>query len=313
MKNFNKAQNYTSGVQAMKTYPEELLNWAALALVPGLDVAATLRALRDFGGPAGVLEAPLTDLSRSIGITCATAVRAVARGAEDDVLDEMRVWLDSSDDARLLPITEPAFPSRLIGTGRAPLMLYARGDVGLLKTDPVAICGASASNAEGERNAFDFGAAISAGGHAVLAVLEAGVSVAAVSGALSAVRADRKARPPVLLLATGIARAPRERAELQRTVLGAGGLLLSAEPPQAGMSAATRNRRDRLFAAIADRLLLVQAAVQDPALAVARDAAECGVSVCAVPGSIHDPLSRGGNRLIREGAALVEAYADIGF
>ena len=296
----------------MRTDPEELLNWAALALVPDLDVAVALRALRDFGGPAGVLAAPLADLSRSIGITGATAVRAVARGAVDDVIDGMRAWLDSADDACLLPITDPAFPSRLIGTGRAPLVLYARGDIGLLRTDPVALCGASAPDAEGERNAFDFGAAISSGGHAVRAVLEAGVSVAAVSGALSAVRSDRKSRSPVLLLATGIARAPRERAELQRTVLESGGLLLSAEPPQAGMNAATRNRRDRLFAAIADRFLLVQAAGQDPALDVAHDAAECGVSVYAVPGGIHDPLARGGNRLIREGAVLVETCADIG-
>lgn len=313
---FNKAENYKvaedaaemrefEGMAEENALAADAADWIALALARNLDTLAAVRLLRAFGSPAETLGASLTDLARVAGMPAAEGVRAAARGLEE--ADDALEWLRGTPGARLITLADPDFPARLVGTGRAPLALFARGDASLLSDELVAVVGAEAPTEEGARDAFEFARAISEAGASVLAVVEEGVASAALSGALS----SRGGRPPTALLATGLAKAPRGRAELQRAVLDAGGLLLSAEAPGSGQDEASRRRRDGILAALPGRLLLVEASRRDPAVAVARDAAGCGTAVGAIPGSIHAPLARGSNLLIREGAALVETVGDL--
>src|SRR5690606_13153865 len=57
--------------------------------------------------------------------------------------------------------------------------------------------------------------------------------------------------------------------------------------------------------------LVVEAAHRSGALITARLAADAGREVFAIPGSIHNPKSRGCHRLIRDGAALVETPEEV--
>lgn len=78
-------------------------------------------------------------------------------------------------------------------------------------------------------------------------------------------------------------------------------------PPQAGLFP----RRNRIVAAFARAVLVVEAGEKSGSLITAKFAAELGRDVLAVPGRPGDAFSLGCNRLIQDGAGLVLNTEDV--
>jgi DNA processing protein len=103
---------------------------------------------------------------------------------------------------------------------------------------------------------------------------------------------------------------PARHKELATEIVNAG-VMISEFPPGTAAKANHFPRRNRIISGLCQGLLVVEAAKQSGSLISARMALEQNREVFAIPGSIHNPLARGCNALIREGAKLVETTQDI--
>lgn len=83
------------------------------------------------------------------------------------------------------------------------------------------------------------------------------------------------------------------------------GGILSEFPPQTAPVAPNFPMRNRIISGLADMVIVIEARFRSGSLITADQALEQGRDVYAVPGRITDPLSRGCNELIRQGAGII--------
>jgi DNA processing protein len=103
---------------------------------------------------------------------------------------------------------------------------------------------------------------------------------------------------------------PEENAELAAQLL-VRGCLVAEHPP--GLQPQTRHfpLRNRIISGLSRAVLVVEAAARSGSLITARDAADQGREVLAVPGHPFDARAAGCNMLLRDGATLVRHLGDV--
>ena len=199
---------------------------------------------------------------------------------------------------RFLVIGDDDYPASLAAIPDAPPVLSVIGDPALLARPAVAVVGARNASVNARRLAARFAAELGQAGQVITSGLARGVDAAAHEAALPT--------GTVAVLAGGVdVIYPPEHADLYREIAGRG-LILSEAPLGAVPQARHFPRRNRIVSGLSRGVLVVEAALQSGSLITARQAADQGREVFAVPGSPLDPRARGTNRLIRDGAHLVE-------
>jgi DNA processing protein len=201
---------------------------------------------------------------------------------------------------------DASYPARLRDLPDPPAVIHVAGGaehVGL--DDAVAIVGARRATDYGLTVARDLGRSLSSAGVSVVSGLALGIDSAAHAGALEG-RA-----PPVGVLAGGADRPyPASKQRLYEAVRGAGAVV-SEMPPGFGIHRWAFVARNRLIAALARVVVVVEATVRSGSLTTSDLGAELGRTVAAVPGRITCRLAAGTNGLIRDGAVLVRGPADV--
>jgi DNA processing protein len=207
--------------------------------------------------------------------------------------------------ARRLERGQPGWPDRLEHLEEPPATLWVRGTLPPPETPCVAVVGARRATPGGLLTARDIALDLAAAGVTVLSGMARGIDAAAHHGAL------RGAGRTVAVLGCGIDICyPAEHLAL-RDRIAAGGCVLSedggTEPPLGWRFP----RRNRLIAALAEAVVVVEATAKSGALSTARWAADLGREVLAVPGSIRGPSSVGPNLLIRDGVRPFLGIGDL--
>ncbi len=202
---------------------------------------------------------------------------------------------------------DPSYPARLLHLSDPPSPLYIYGETRLLHLPMIAIVGSRAASTEGINHARYFAHALSEAGFLIVSGMARGVDGAAHWGALG----PSKDRGTLAVCGTGLDIIyPREHLSLAKLIQGHG-LLMSEFAPGVGPKPGHFPRRNRIIAALSLGILVIEAAERSGSLITARLGGELGREVFAIPGSIHNPLSRGCHQLIQQGAKLVQTPEDI--
>ncbi|MCB0980944.1 MAG: DNA-protecting protein DprA [Acidimicrobiaceae bacterium] len=206
----------------------------------------------------------------------------------------------------LLP-SSPRFPGLLAADRQPPPVLFAKGDLSVLEGRRVAVVGTRNATAAGREAARQLGAGLATAGVHVVSGLARGVD-GVVHRALLAAEGEGR---PVGVVACGLDVVyPREHRDLWAAVANCG-LLLSEMPPGIGPEAFRFPLRNRIIAALAEVVVVVESRERGGSLITAAEALDRSIPVMAVPGPPTNRAAAGTNSLLRDGAAPVLDAGDV--
>lgn len=207
--------------------------------------------------------------------------------------------------ARLVIPGGPGWPTRVDDLGaHAPLALWARGNVTDSHASAVAVVGARAATAYGEGVTADLAAELGSSGVTIVSGAAYGIDGAAHRAALST------GATTVAFLAGGVDRAYPRGHEGLLDRIAVSGAVWSETPCGSTPTKWRFLARNRLIAAMADAVVVVEAGWRSGSLNTAAHAATLGRALGAVPGPITSAASAGCHRILREYGGVCVTSAD---
>jgi DNA processing protein len=289
---------------AVPARSSSLAAWLRLERAAGIGPRTAAALLAAFGSPDAVFAADFPALAAHVNPAQAHALLQPPSDATRQLLDATLDWL-ARPGHHVVALGEPGYPELLARIPDPPLLLYIRGQACLLDGPCLAIVGSRNASVQGRTNAQAFAEALSGAGLCIVSGLALGIDAAAHEGAL------RRCGGTVAVVGTGpdIAYPARNRALSER--IAHEGCIVSEYPVGTPPLPGNFPKRNRIISGLAAGVLVVEAAAQSGSLITARQAAEQGRDVFAIPGSIHAALAKGCHVLIREGAKLVDTARDV--
>lgn len=205
--------------------------------------------------------------------------------------------------AEIITIDDPDFPTLLKHIHDCPPVLTIFGQKKILNDNIISIVGSRNSSANGCRFAEGLAKSLGRSNIIIASGLARGIDTAAHKGSL--------ATRTIAAVAGGIDKIyPPENRDLFTRIAEQGAVI--AEMPFGSLPKAQNfPRRNRIISGIALGTIIIEASLNSGSLITARMAIEHDREVFAVPGSPLDPRCKGTNKLIKEGAHMVEGPSDV--
>lgn len=280
------------------------LSQIALTFTPGLG-NASIRRLVDLYPDEEIFSLPQSELK-------------AAFGAHQDIVDSIRnksafsraekeLLFCEQNHIQPLFFTSPDYPARLNRpeTDDCPALLYRLGSADLNPERSVAVVGTRRATPQGRDNADRLVSQLVPYSTPIVSGLAYGIDTAAHTAALA------HGLPTVAVLGHGLDQIyPAQNRPLAKRILEAGGALVTEYPSGTAINPRYFPARNRIIAALADAVVVVEASEKGGALITAAIAASYQREVFALPGRLTDTYSRGTNNLIATNRALLVRNAD---
>lgn len=204
----------------------------------------------------------------------------------------------SNYGAKLIFYDEDLYPKYLRLIDDFPSAITVFGNQAALQSRQIAIVGSRGASIMGKKLAEIFAAGFASHKFNVTSGLARGIDTAAHNAALSF--------STIAVIGSGIDKIyPPENKNLYHQI-AKNGAIITEMPFGSEPLAQNFPRRNRIISGMSMGTLVIEASLKSGSLITANFALEQAREVFAVPGSPLDERSRGGNKLIKEGAHLVE-------
>jgi DNA processing protein len=285
-----------------KPFSLALPHWLALHYTPGLGPVQIQRLLAHCPDPTALFHSQPPRLPDAVRL--GADALAWLRNPDWPRIERDLAWA-ADNGCHVLSLEDPRYPARLKQIPDPPAVLFVRGRPELLDGAQLAMVGSRNPSVGGAQTARAFARELARQGLIITSGLALGIDAASHEGALEAGGCT------IAVAGTGPDRIyPARHRDLARRIVDQGAIV-SEFPPGTPPLAGNFPRRNRLISALSLGTLVVEAALESGSLITARLAAEQGREVFAIPGSLHNPLSKGCHALIRQGAKLCEDIAHI--
>lgn len=207
---------------------------------------------------------------------------------------------------RILTIEDDDFPKKFKDIKNMPIILYALGNIDLLKHKNIAIVGSRECTDYGKITSTAFSYLLAKNDFVITSGLAKGIDSAAHNGCMLG------GGKTIAVVGTGLDIIyPKENKELMNNIIKNNGLIISEFPLGTKPCKLNFPKRNRIISGLSDGVLVIEASKKSGALITADFALEHGKDVYAVPGNITSNTSIGTNELIKDGAKMVTNIQDI--
>lgn len=207
-------------------------------------------------------------------------------------------------NAAIVTYNDPRYPKLLLNTTYAPPFLIYKGNIELLNKPSIAIVGARNAS----MGALTFTRKIVKD---LAQIHNPYVIISGLARGIDTVAHEASFPNTVAVLASGIDYIYPPQNKLLYEKIAEEGLLIAELPFGTAPLAQHFPQRNRIIAGITLATIVMEASLKSGSLITARFALEYNREVFAVPGFPLDPRSHGTNKLIKQGANIVESYEDI--
>jgi len=270
---------------------KEKRDWLRLSRTPRIGPVAFQSLMGRYKSAEAALNALPTIIRRKNAVV--PSIESIE--AEMDQAEQLRV--------KIIASCEPKYPTYLRAVDPPPPLIFVLGQTEILHKPCLAIVGSRNASAIGQRFARQIAHELGDEGYTIISGLARGIDASAHAGSLETGTAA--------VLGGGVDHVyPRQNAELYE-VMREQGALISESPLGYRATARDFPRRNRIISGLSMGVVVIEAAERSGTLITARYATEQNREVMAAPGSPLDPRTKGCNRLIQQGAALIENTEDI--
>jgi DNA processing protein len=276
--------------------------WIALKSITGVG-NITFPALVDkFGSLPAIFAASVSKLNEIPGISKNIATAIVGFNNWGKVKAELE--LIDKNEIKIITYQDELYPAKLMNIYDRPPFLYVRGN--LNKDDiNIAVVGSRLASTYGKYTTEKISRELALKGLTIVSGMARGIDSVAHRGALTAHGRT------IAVLGSGLdVIYPPENKKLFTDIIQ-NGAVISEFPPGTPPRSANFPTRNRIISGMSYGVVIVEAGEKSGSLITARLALEQGREVFAVPGSIDSAGSRGTNKLIKQGAKLIENTDDI--
>lgn len=281
----------------------DIFYWLALSLTQGIGSIIFKRLLDHFKTPEAVFNAPSKELLKIEGLG-EKVVNQIKKGPDHKRV-EKELSILKELGGKIVTIKDESYPSRLKDIYDPPPLLYIRGEINKCDELAVAIVGSRRTSPYGRWITEKLSFELAQNGVTIISGLARGIDSVAHKGAISG------GGRTIAVLGCGVDIIyPPENHNLFYQIEKHGAIVSEfplGSPPEGGHFP----RRNRIISGLSIGVVVVQASSESGSLITAGFALEQGREVFAVPGNVGVEGSRGTNKLIKEGAKLVESSEDI--